>query len=89
MLTGELPLSAGTRVVGRATEIGMLGQRRQAYAGDGELLDTFVRETGLARVDARTLLAKFGLGVEHVQRACMTPLTWRADACAPGRAPGA
>ncbi len=72
MLTGELPLAAGTRVVGRTTEIGMLGQRRQEYAGDGELLDTFARETGLQRVDARTLLAKFGLGVEHVQRACKT-----------------
>ena len=51
---------------------GLLGQGRQAYAGDGELLDTFVHETGLQRVDARTLLAKFGLGVEHVQRACRT-----------------
>ena len=32
------------------------------------LLDAFVGVTGLAPVDARTLLAKFGLGADHVGR---------------------
>ena len=72
MLTGELPLAAGTRVVGRTTEIGMLGQGRQAYAGDGELLDTFVRETGLRVSTPARCSPSSGSACEHVQRACMT-----------------
>src|SRR4051794_3991566 len=36
--------------------------------GDAVLLDAFVATTGLAAVDARTLLAKFGLGANHVGR---------------------
>ena len=70
MLTGALPLSAGARRVARGTSIGVLGQGREAYAGEDRLLDVFTSETGLAPGDARTLLAKFSLGVEHVGRSC-------------------
>jgi ATPase subunit of ABC transporter with duplicated ATPase domains len=37
------------------------------------LLDAFVGATGLSIADARTLLAKFGLGAEHVHRMASTP----------------
>ena len=36
------------------------------------LLDDFRERTGLAPETARTLLAKFNLGAEHVDRACTT-----------------
>jgi ATPase subunit of ABC transporter with duplicated ATPase domains len=67
---GELPLVSGGRVVGRRTSIGELGQRRLAYAGPEPLLHVFCARTQLAPGAARTLLAKFGLGAEHVARAC-------------------
>jgi ATPase subunit of ABC transporter with duplicated ATPase domains len=68
MLLGSVPLVSGQRVVGRNTVFGVLGQERGAYAGDRPLLTIFRAETGLTLVDARTLLAKFGLGADHVGR---------------------
>ncbi len=70
MLAGRLPLTAGHREVGRSTTIGELGQDRSTYGGEDALIDTFVHRTGLERENARTLLAKFGLGATHVHRAC-------------------
>jgi ATPase subunit of ABC transporter with duplicated ATPase domains len=70
MLLGEVPLAAGTRRVGRAAVIGAIGQQRSSYDGDSTLADGFVLRTGLAAVEARTLLAKFGLGADHVARPC-------------------
>jgi len=68
-LLGELPLASGRRRVGRATRIGVLTQERTSYAGDERVLDEFAARAGLAAEAARTLLAKFGLGAEHVERA--------------------
>jgi ATPase subunit of ABC transporter with duplicated ATPase domains len=68
MLLGDVKLAEGTRNVGRRTVIGAIGQGREAYADDTTVVDEFMRRTGLARVDARTLLAKFGLGPDHVGR---------------------
>jgi ATPase subunit of ABC transporter with duplicated ATPase domains len=72
LLLGELPLSAGRRVVGRGTVLGALDQRRLAYDGAGPLLDTFVERSGLPPLESRTLLAKFNLSADHVGRACTT-----------------
>ena len=72
LLLGELPLAAGSRTIGRATVAAVLDQRRRAYEGDGTLLAAFTGRTGMAAGDARTLLAKFNLGPEHVDRACST-----------------
>jgi ATPase subunit of ABC transporter with duplicated ATPase domains len=69
-LTGELPVVAGRRVAGRRTSIGELGQRRVPYAVPEPLLGVFCERARLTQGPARTLLAKFGLGAEHVQRAC-------------------
>ena len=69
-LLGELPLLAGRRLAGRRTRIGELGQRRLPYAAGESLLRVFCDRTGLDTVEARTLLAKFGLGAEHVGRPC-------------------
>jgi ATPase subunit of ABC transporter with duplicated ATPase domains len=72
LLLGELEPAAGSRTVGRATALGALDQRRAAYDGREPLLATFTRRTGLAPVAARTLLAKFNLGAEHVERSGST-----------------
>ena len=71
MLLGELPLEGGARELGRTTVIGTIGQERIEH-GEAPLLDAFVAATVLAVVDARTLLAKFGLGADHVGRAWST-----------------
>ena len=68
MLLGDVELVAGTRSVGRKTVTGAIGQQRGAYAGASTLVDEFVRRSRLVRVDARTLLAKFGLGADHIGR---------------------
>ncbi len=70
MLLGDVPLLAGTRRVGRRTVIGAIGQDRHGYSGDAPLVDEVAARTGLAPVHARTLLAKFGLGADHIGRAC-------------------
>ena len=71
-LLGELELSRGTREIGRGVVIGVIGQERTGYAWPEPLLHAFTHRTGLDAVDARTLLAKFGLGAAHVLRACDT-----------------
>ena len=72
MLLGHVPLIAGERTVGRRTVIGAIEQERDVYAGDVPLLEEFRSRSGLTAVDARTLLAKFALGAEHVGRSCST-----------------
>jgi len=70
MLLGEMPLAAGSRFVGRRTVAGTLAQERGAYEGDEPLLERFRGRAGMRPEEARTLLAKFGLGAEHIGRAC-------------------
>ena len=50
----------------------MIAQERRSYVSAASLLDAFTRATGLTGADARTMLAKFGLGADHVTRACTT-----------------
>ena len=68
LLLGEVPLAAGTRFVGRRTVIGTLEQGRGAYATEEPLLEHFRGRAGLRAEEARTLLAKFGLGPEQIGR---------------------
>jgi ATPase subunit of ABC transporter with duplicated ATPase domains len=70
MLLGEIPLVTGQRVVGRGTVLGAIGQQRVAYDGGSTVIDELVARSGLRPVDARTLLAKFGIGADHVGRPC-------------------
>jgi ATPase subunit of ABC transporter with duplicated ATPase domains len=70
MLLGEVPLVSGARVIGPRTTLGALGQGREAYASYAPLLAELQARTNLSAEDARTLLAKFGLGADHVHRAC-------------------
>lgn len=67
-LLGRLPLQTGVRWLGPSVVVGELGQRRSAYAGGASLLPSFISATGLDIAAARSLLAKFGIGADHVMR---------------------
>ena len=73
-LAGELPLAAGERREGRGVVFGELDQARDLFSG--LLIEDFVVRSGLPREDARTLLAKFALGADDVER--------RAPSLSPG-----
>ena len=64
---GRIPLSAGRRWVGPGAVFGELSQQRAELA-EGVLLDAFTSASAWAAEAARTLLAKFGLGADHVLR---------------------
>jgi ATPase subunit of ABC transporter with duplicated ATPase domains len=68
-LLGDVELVSGQRWVGPGVKVGLLDQRRIRYGSDRPLLRSFMDTTGLDRSEARSLLAKFGLGAEHVDRA--------------------
>ena len=72
VLLGRLPLAAGERWFGPGVVVGELDQARGAFLGDRDLLRSFSDATGLLPQDARSLLAKFGLGAEHVGRLAST-----------------
>jgi ATPase subunit of ABC transporter with duplicated ATPase domains len=68
-LHGEVPLAGGQRWMGPGVKVGLLDQRRLRYGTDQPLLRSFMDVTGLDRSEARSLLAKFGLGADHIDRA--------------------
>ncbi|HEY6151512.1 MAG TPA: ABC-F family ATP-binding cassette domain-containing protein [Gaiellaceae bacterium] len=67
-LTGELPLAGGRRQVGTGAVLGELEQTRYRFAVDDPLVQAF----GGPQEQARTLLAKFGLGADDVLRPART-----------------
>jgi ATPase subunit of ABC transporter with duplicated ATPase domains len=71
-LLGRLPLVAGERWMGPGVVVGEMDQARAGFTGSESLLDAFLAATGLLVPDARSLLAKFGLGAEHVTRVAST-----------------
>ena len=68
-LLGRIPLAAGTRRIGAGVVLGELEQRRGQFETRTPLLGAFAEASGLLTEDARTLLAKFGLGADDVLRA--------------------
>ncbi len=67
-LLGRIPLAAGERWMGPGVVVGELDQARARLTDDRPLLASFESTTGLKTQDARSLLAKFGLGADHVLR---------------------
>ena len=75
-LLGRSSLTGGEQWLGPGVVVGELEQARYQLSGrtaEGELtndtlLEVFMEATGLLVPDARTLLAKFGLVAEHVNR---------------------
>ncbi|MGX1598870.1 ABC-F family ATP-binding cassette domain-containing protein [Dietzia maris] len=72
-ITGERAVDSGRATVGSGVQPGRVDQARSEFGGPDPLLDTFcvaADPAGLDPTEARTLLAKFGLGGEHVARGC-------------------
>jgi ATPase subunit of ABC transporter with duplicated ATPase domains len=67
-ILGHVPLTAGRRWLGPGVAIGELDQGRLRLAGGPSLVDGFVAQTGVLPEEARNVLAKFGLGADHVTR---------------------
>jgi ATPase subunit of ABC transporter with duplicated ATPase domains len=66
-ILGRLPLAEGIRRLGPGVVLGEVAQQRSELA-QGPLLPAFTKASGLNEEAARTLLAKFGLGADHVFR---------------------
>ena len=73
-LLGELPLAAGRRSLGARVRIGVMDQQRGLLQSDDSVVDVVRSALGGEpdRGAVRTLLAKFGLGSDHVDRAART-----------------
>jgi ATPase subunit of ABC transporter with duplicated ATPase domains len=78
-LLGRLAPASGTAWLGPSVVVGELGQDRRPQeggdpdarrwaGGEESVLDRMIKSCGLTTPAARSLLAKFGLGAEHVQR---------------------
>ncbi|HEY1826367.1 MAG TPA: ABC-F family ATP-binding cassette domain-containing protein [Acidimicrobiales bacterium] len=75
-LLGRLPLTAGRQMLGPSVVVGELGQDRRLLGGEGTVVDALTRSSGLPDAEARSLLAKFGLGAAAAKRS--------ADSLSPG-----
>ena len=69
-LMGRVELHSGRRWLGPGVVVGELDQGRRRL--HGRLLDAFTAASGLVPGDARSLLAKFGLGAADVVRPAAT-----------------
>ena len=69
-LLGELPLSSGQRFLGPGVKVGTMDQARELFASEAPVLATFMDAASMPELsEARSLLAKFGLTSDHVDRA--------------------
>ena len=68
-LLGRLPLAAGSASLGPSVRVGEVDQTRELFLGDEPLVSAFRAQIpSWTEQDARTVLAKFGLGSAHVLR---------------------
>jgi ATPase subunit of ABC transporter with duplicated ATPase domains len=67
-LLGRVPLVAGSQRLGPSVVVGELDQARADFDRPVPLVDAATERTGLPTSEVRSLLAKFGLGAEHVLR---------------------
>ncbi len=77
LLLGRLAPTAGAASLGAGVVIGEIDQARAAFVGDEPMAQVFGRMVpDMSDADVRTLLAKFGIGAQFVQRT--------ADSLSPG-----
>ena len=67
-LAGDLPLAAGSLVLGPSVIAGIVHQDRDPFDPGEDLIAMMARTAGLRGAAARSLLAKFELGAEDVRR---------------------
>ena len=69
LMLGRITPDRGTATLGAGVEIGEIDQVRATFLGVEALLDSFTAAVpSLTSAEVRTLLAKFGLGADHVTR---------------------
>ncbi|HEY1734419.1 MAG TPA: ATP-binding cassette domain-containing protein, partial [Acidimicrobiales bacterium] len=67
-LLGRIPLAGGTRWLGPSVVVGELGQARGGLDPERSVADSLALRCHLDRSATRSLLAKFGLGADEVDR---------------------
>ncbi len=72
LLLGRAEPDLGAARLGSSVVVGEMEQARGRFLGGRPLLDVFMGATGLDVAGGRTMLAKFGLGAEHVLRPSAT-----------------
>jgi len=69
LLLGRLAPDEGRASLGASVAVGEIDQARAEFAGTARLVDRFEQQVPTwSTADVRTLLAKFGLGADHVER---------------------
>jgi ATPase subunit of ABC transporter with duplicated ATPase domains len=71
-LLGRVELDTGTRFLGPGVVVGEVEQARRRLDTGRTLLDAVLSTTGTTVSEARSLLAKFGLGADDVGRSSLT-----------------
>ncbi len=67
-LLGQIPLTAGTQVLGSGVKLGEIDQARSVFAGTSSVTQVLEERTDWAPAEVRTLLAKYGLRGDHALR---------------------
>ncbi len=67
-LLGRLPLSSGRQSLGPGTLVGELDQGRARFRGNASVVEVVEQATSWPASEVRTLLAKYGLKADHVNR---------------------
>ena len=68
-ILGRYELASGDRWFGPSVVVGEVEQARLRLSGAASVLQSFIDATGWTFTESRTLLAKFGLVADHVERA--------------------
>ncbi len=68
-LLGTVDLASGSRRLGPGVVVGTLDQSRAMFCGPTPTMAAFTGATGLEGSEPRSLLAKLGLGADHIARA--------------------
>ncbi|MGI8535635.1 MAG: ABC-F family ATP-binding cassette domain-containing protein [Mycobacteriales bacterium] len=67
-LLGRLPLASGRQSLGPGVRIGEVDQGRSQFTGAAAVTEVLERITAWPAAEVRTLLAKYGLKADHVNR---------------------
>ena len=68
-MLGALSVASGRMTLGSRVRLGLIDQERSLLSSDSSVVDIVRSELGdVDRGEVRTLLAKFGVGSEHVDR---------------------
>jgi ATPase subunit of ABC transporter with duplicated ATPase domains len=67
-LLGRLPLESGRQSLGPGVRLGEVDQARSSFTGPETVVEVLEQRTAWPASEVRTLLAKFGLKADHVNR---------------------